>query len=65
MTYETVAAFTQSFSLLLFFVLFIGVVIYALWPGNKKAFERASRIPLDGDEHDLKRDRTPEAGRNG
>ena len=52
MTYHDVAAFTQSFSLLLFFVLFIGVVIYALWPGNKKVFERASRMPLDNDEHD-------------
>ncbi len=52
MTYQTVAEFTQSFSLLLFFVLFIGVVVYALWPGNKKVFERASRMPLDGDEHD-------------
>jgi len=51
-TYQTVAAFTQSFSLLLFFVLFIGVVVYALWPGNKKVFERASRMPLDSDEHD-------------
>ena len=52
MTYQTVAAFTQSFSLLLFFVLFIGVVIYALWPGNRNVFERASRMPLDSDEHD-------------
>ena len=52
MTYHDVAAFTQSFSLLLFFVLFIGVVIYALWPGNRKVFERASRMPLDNDEHD-------------
>ena len=52
MTYQTVAAFTQSFSLLLFFVLFIGVIVYALWPGNKKVFDRASRMPLDSDEHD-------------
>ena len=52
MTYQTVAAFTQSFSLLLFFVLFIGVVVYALWPGNRNVFERASRMPLDSDEHD-------------
>ena len=52
MTYHTVAAFTQSLSLLLFFVLFIGVVIYALWPGNRQKFEHAARMPLDSDDHD-------------
>lgn len=50
MDYETVAALTQSFALVLFFLLFIGVVIYALWPGNRKEFEKASRLPLEGDE---------------
>ncbi|MEQ8824644.1 MAG: cbb3-type cytochrome c oxidase subunit 3 [Filomicrobium sp.] len=52
MTYQTVAAFTQSFSTVLFFALFIGVVIYAVWPGNRKSFDYASRIPFDNDEHD-------------
>lgn len=52
MTYETIAAFTQSLSLLIFFALFIGVVIYAVWPGNSRTFEHASRMPLDSDEHD-------------
>jgi len=50
-TYETVAGFTQSLSLLIFFVLFIGVVIYAVWPGNSQTFEHASQMPLDNDEH--------------
>ncbi|MCH9808518.1 MAG: cbb3-type cytochrome c oxidase subunit 3 [Alphaproteobacteria bacterium] len=49
MTYQTVAAFTQSLSLLIFVSLFIGVVIYAVWPGNQKAFDRASRLPLEND----------------
>lgn len=52
MTYETVAAFTQSLSLIIFFVLFFGVVAYAIWPGNRKKFEHASQIPLENDEHD-------------
>lgn len=52
MTYQTVAAFTQSLSLLIFFGLFIGVVVYAIWPGNSKKFEEASRMPLESDEHD-------------
>lgn len=51
MTYETVAGFTQSLSLIIFFTLFIGVVVYAVWPGNSKTFEHASRMPLDSDEH--------------
>lgn len=50
MDYETVAALTQSLALVLFFLLFIGVVIYAVWPGNKGTFDRASQMPLEGDE---------------
>ncbi len=49
MTYQTVAAFTQSLSLLIFFTLFIGVVIYAVWPGNQKTFDRASQLPFEND----------------
>lgn len=52
MTYENVAAVTQSLSTVIFFVLFLGVVVYAVWPGNRKKFEHASRIPLDSDEND-------------
>ncbi len=40
MTYEQVASITQVAALLLFVVLFVGVLIYAFWPGNKKRFER-------------------------
>ncbi len=50
MTYETVAAFTQSFSLLIFFIVFIGAAVYAAWPANQGTFDRASRMPLDSDE---------------
>lgn len=54
MDYESVAAFTQSLSLLLFVGLFIGVLVYALWPGNKALFDHASRLPLQNDEDDQK-----------
>lgn len=32
--------------------LFIGIVVYAVWPGNRTRFDDASRIPLreDGQE---------------
>ena len=49
MTYEQVASITQVVALLLFVVLFVGVLIYAFWPGNKKRFEQAARLPLEKD----------------
>lgn len=52
MSYEQVASFTQTAALVLFMAIFIGVVIYAFWPGNKKRFEKDAQIPLrkDSDE---------------
>ena len=52
MTYETVAGFTQSLSLVIFFSVFLGVLVYIAWPGNRAKFDKASRIPLESDEHD-------------
>jgi cytochrome c oxidase cbb3-type subunit IV len=49
MTYEQVASITQVAALLLFVALFVGVLIYAFWPGNKKRFEEAARLPLEKD----------------
>ena len=45
MTYEQVASITQVAALLFFVALFAGVLIYAFWPGNKKRFEEAAKIP--------------------
>ena len=49
MSYDTVAAFSQASSLLLFIALFIGIVVYAFWPGNKRRFDTAQRQALDLD----------------
>ena len=49
MSYEQVASITQVAALLLFVAIFIGVLIYAFWPGNKKRFEDAARLPLEKD----------------
>jgi cytochrome c oxidase cbb3-type subunit 4 len=49
MTYEQVASITQVAALLLFVALFIGVLLYAFWPGNRKRFEDAARLPLEKD----------------
>lgn len=50
MNYETVAAFSQSAVLLLFVALFVGILVYVLWPSNSDKFDRASRRALDLDE---------------
>lgn len=47
MSYDTVATFSQVSSLLLFVALFIGVVAYAFWPGNRQRFDKIQRTALD------------------
>lgn len=47
MTYDTVATVSQVTSLLLFIAMFAGVVVYALWPSNKKVFDEVQRQALD------------------
>jgi len=57
MTYEQVASITQVGALVGFVAMFVGVLAYAFWPGNKKRFERAARLPLEKDpEPDGKKD---------
>ncbi len=49
MAYQDVVAFSGIFGLIFFMVLFAGVLIYALWPGNKRKFDEAARMPLKED----------------
>lgn len=49
MEYEQVASVTQVAALIFFIVLFAGVIVYAFWPGNKKRFDEASKLPLEDD----------------
>ncbi len=49
MTYEQVASISQVAALLFFIGLFVAVLIYAFWPGNKKRFEEAAKLPLEQD----------------
>ena len=48
-TYETLAHFAQSAGTIYCFLLFLGVLVYALWPSNGKRFDEAARIPLRED----------------
>ncbi|MBL6852684.1 MAG: cbb3-type cytochrome c oxidase subunit 3 [Alphaproteobacteria bacterium] len=53
LTYDTVLAFCQSWSVVYFSLMFAVAFAYAFWPSNKKRFSEAAYMPLrdsDGDE---------------
>lgn len=55
MTYEAATHFAQTWGMALLFILFVGVVIYAFWPGNRDKFKEAANTPLaDEDDDDRK-----------
>ena len=47
MTYETVAAVSQSATLILFIAMFAIVLGYVFWPSNRNRLEVAQRQALD------------------
>ena len=47
--YSELAGFAQTWGLLYFMLIFAGILVYALWPRNKKRFEDAAQIPLRED----------------
>ncbi len=49
MDYATALHFAQIAGLIYFLLLFAGVLVYALRPKAKAAFERHARIPLSED----------------
>ncbi|HKJ61501.1 MAG TPA: cbb3-type cytochrome c oxidase subunit 3 [Hyphomicrobiales bacterium] len=49
MAYEEVRGIAGIAGMLLFIILFAGVLIYTFWPGNRKRFEHARYIPLEND----------------
>ena len=48
-TYRTAAEFAQTWGLAYFVVIFVAVLLYALWPSRKRQFDEAARIPLRED----------------
>ena len=50
MTYETASVLSQTVVLILFVALFVIVLAYVFWPGNKKGFDEAAQLPLDDDD---------------
>ncbi len=48
-TYQFFAQLAQTWGLVYFFVLFIAVLAYALWPSLQKDFDEQARLPLRED----------------
>jgi cytochrome c oxidase cbb3-type subunit IV len=49
LTYEYFAQIAQTWGLVYFFVVFIAVIVYALWPSRQKQFDDNARMPLRED----------------
>lgn len=47
--YTQAAHFAQTWGLVYFVAIFLGVLAYAFWPRNRERFDEASRIPLRED----------------
>ncbi len=50
MDYNTIVSITQSAALIFFMGLFLAVVVYVFWPGNRDKFDKAARLPFENDE---------------
>ena len=48
-TYPALAQFAQTWGLVYFVAVFLGVLIYALWPSRQRQFDDAARMPLRED----------------
>ena len=48
-SYTFFSHFAQTWGLIYFFVIFILVIVYALWPSRQKQFDESARIPLRED----------------
>jgi len=49
-TYQAMRTFADSWGLLYMVIIFVVVVIYALWPSRQKQMDDAANIPFKEDE---------------
>jgi len=56
MNYDQVASISQMLALLFFIGLFVAVLVYAFWPGNKKRFDEAAKLPLEDSDSENEKD---------
>ena len=48
--YEALSSFAQTGGLIYFVLMFLGALLYALWPRNQDTFDHAARMPLNDEE---------------
>jgi cytochrome c oxidase cbb3-type subunit 4 len=56
MTYESATTFSQIAALVIFMALFLGVILYVFWPGNKKKFDETANLPLEDKDDEPEQD---------
>jgi len=49
-SHEALVAFSRSWGLFYLMGFFFCVIVYALWPANRKRFDRAKTSILDGED---------------
>ena len=47
MNYDAIVTITQSLALVFFVTLFVVIVAYVFWPGNRRKFEDAAQLPFE------------------
>jgi len=47
MDYESMVVLSQVAALFFFMVMFVVVLSYVCWPGNKEKFDRAAQLPFE------------------
>ncbi len=40
----------EAYATLAFIIVFVGIVAWSYWPGNRQMFEKDGRIPLDDEQ---------------
>ncbi|MGB6231034.1 MAG: cbb3-type cytochrome c oxidase subunit 3 [Litorimonas sp.] len=50
MSYDQIAHFIKIGGTVAFTTVFVGAIVYALWPRNRDKFERAAQMPLQDDD---------------
>lgn len=48
-TYALLAAVAQQLGVVFFMTIFLGIVVYAVWPKNRDKFDAAAHMPLKED----------------
>ena len=56
MTYESASTFSQITAMIIFIALFLGVILYVFWPGNKKKFDETANLPLEDKDDEPEQD---------